>query len=105
MRSVVIHPDSQQPPYVWRISCRPSCWRPHKPTLPLSGREEGRAGAEFRPTPACRLHARVGRHAGHDPVQPLPLQARGAVQGPRYAFSQLRTAKRAVPRTSRQTLP
>jgi predicted transcriptional regulator len=36
-------------PNDWRISCRRSSCRPHKPTLPLIGRREGDAGAEGRP--------------------------------------------------------
>ena len=42
-----------------QISCRLSCRRPHKSMLPLFGLEEGRARAESRPAPACRLHLRV----------------------------------------------
>jgi hypothetical protein len=45
-----------------RISCRRLSYRPHKSTLPLTGREESDARAERWPTPACRLHARVRRH-------------------------------------------
>jgi hypothetical protein len=50
-----------RPPNGLQISCRRSCSRPHKLTLPLLGLEEGDAPAEPRPTPACRLHLRV-RH-------------------------------------------
>jgi hypothetical protein len=46
-----------------RISCRRSWFRPHNPTLPLLGPEEPGARWERRPTPACRLHARVRRLA------------------------------------------
>ena len=42
-----------------RISCRPSCWGPHKLTLSLLGHEEPRARTERRPALACRLHAQV----------------------------------------------
>ncbi len=51
-----------------RISCRPSSYRPHKSTVPLTGLEEGCARAEPRPASACRLHARV---------RPQPEQIRG----------------------------
>ena len=46
-------------PNDWRISCRPSCPRPHQPTLPSSAPSEGAARVESRAGPACRLHARV----------------------------------------------
>jgi hypothetical protein len=51
-----------------RISCRPSGPRPLNPTLPLAGREEGHAPVGVSAHPACRLHARVGRDAGHNPM-------------------------------------
>jgi hypothetical protein len=50
-------------PNEMRISCRPSCRRPHKPTF-HSALEEGAAHAEFGASSACRLHARVRRRPG-----------------------------------------
>jgi hypothetical protein len=48
-----------KPPNDVRISCRRSSYRPHNSTLPLLGLCEPGARPEARPTPACRLHARV----------------------------------------------
>jgi hypothetical protein len=47
-------------PNDWRISCRPSCARPHEPLF-LSALTEGAARAEPCARPAYRLHARVRR--------------------------------------------
>ena len=51
-----------------RISCRPSSYRPHKPTLPLLGPRELSVREEPRPAQACRLHARVRPHERRAPT-------------------------------------
>jgi len=55
----ILRSDVGPLPNDWRISCRPSCPRPHQPTLPSSAPSEGAARVESRAGPACRLHARV----------------------------------------------
>jgi hypothetical protein len=51
----------ESPPNDMRISCGPSCRRPHKPTLPSFAPSENGARAAPRARPARRLHARVRR--------------------------------------------
>ena len=55
-----------RPPNGLQISCRPSCQRPHKPTLPLIAPPEAAARAEVGAISACRLHARVRRQSPRD---------------------------------------
>jgi hypothetical protein len=71
-----------------RISCRPSCPLPHKPTLHSACRASA-ARMEAGAPPACRLHARVRHHSGksltvlHRFFEKLPHRAhhrRGLIQ-------------------------
>jgi len=66
-------------PNEMQISCRPSGWRPHQPTLPLFGLEGPGARTEVWPAPACRLHLRVRQLARAEPppAAPIPLPAIG----------------------------
>ena len=67
-------------PNDWRISCRPSSPRPHKPSF-LSALKEGAARVEPLAGPACRLHARV-RQRPSAPTGPSGGQAgEGAYDG------------------------
>ena len=64
-----------------RISCRRSCWRPHKPSFLIAPWELA-ARAECCAHPACRLHARVRlRRYGHSVERSLvPLDHPGNEQ-------------------------
>jgi hypothetical protein len=58
-RTMDVRPNARRRLTKCKSAAGSSSSRPHKPTLPLTGLDEGDARAEHRPTAACRLHLRV----------------------------------------------